>query len=412
MLDKFRLSGIYLYFQKLPAFFRYLFLVFFLAFTVVSIIRALGKGEVSDFHVFWLAGKNFYQFNELYLLEDQVRQFLYPPFAAAVFGVLALFPFKIAAILFSILNMALWLVCLLLCKHIIEYLAQVELSPLVVLLSLFFSLEIYINNLNLLQVNLLLFCLVLLFIYHYLRQNYLLAAVFIAAAICIKVTPVVFLGWLFFRGKVFRCFLYSLLALLMFTALPIFIRGIELGVYDLQQFMKTISQEIPQMNLESESYTHNRSLRGMLSNYLIQISFLSDQVKESIISLSSFALGLLYLGWLVILRIRRIKISAFEFAGTFIAILLCSAVTGTAHMVTLLFPFLALLSAAFASGSRRNVFYVLFLCSMFILPVGNAFDHLLLERINVFGIAMILGLIASVVLSFKEIAAPRGQLNA
>lgn len=411
MLDSFQLKKYYNSFSKLPKVYKYLFVLFFLIFTIISIIRALNKEGNSDFHVFWLAGNNFFLGSDLYFLQDQPRQFLYPPFAAALFGIIAIFPFKVAAVFFSILNMGLWAYCILLSKHIIEYLTKIKISPLIVLLGLIFSINFYISNLNLLQVNLVVFFFILLFIYHFLRKNLLIAALFIAAATCFKVTPIIFIGWIFFRGN-FKSFAYTILALVLFILAPFFLRGIELGIYDIEQFIATITKEIPQTGLAPEDFTNNKSLRGMATNYMTQIAGLADSTKSLIISISSVLVGLIYIVWLFILRLKKNKVSAYEFAGTFIVILLCSAVTRTAHMVTLVFPLLLFLSLASVSNQKKHMVYALVASSMFLFGAGTLVGHILLEKINVYGLSMIIGFIACIIFSFKNTTPSQAKDNA
>lgn len=410
MLNPIELKKSYFSFLTLNRTYRYLFIAFFLVLTIISVLRAAGKEDNSDFYVFWLAGQNFFQLNDLYFLDYQVRQFLYPPFAAALFGLLALFKFKVAAIIFSFFNMVLWISCVVLCTHIIEYFTKIKTSPLIVFLALIFSLNFYISNLNLLQVNLVVFFFTLLFIYHYLRGNYFFAALFIATAISFKVTPIIFLGWIFFRGNL-KCFFYTIVALAFFTSGTILLRGFDLGLLDLKQFVLTITQEIPQINLTKEGYTNNKSLRGMLTNFMIQLPFLNYTLKSQIISISSIFMGVVYICWLFILILKKKKISLYEFTGTFIVILLTSEVTRTAHMVTLLFPLLTFLSVVYSSLNIIKFFFTTMVCLMLIISVGKDFDHILLERINILGISMLIGLIASMNMSMNKTTAKKKLEN-
>src|SRR5687767_5000964 len=77
----------------------------------LSLEQGLGERVGNDFQVFWQAGRNFATGHPLY--HDYLpgaRQFKYPPFAAMVFQPLAVFPLQVAAVLFSLLNLALWVV--------------------------------------------------------------------------------------------------------------------------------------------------------------------------------------------------------------------------------------------------------------------------------------------------------------
>ena len=63
-----------------------------------------------DFHVFWQAGRNFSSGEPLYHgYLPGAREFKYPPFAAMVFQPLGALPLRVAAVLFSLLNLLLWL---------------------------------------------------------------------------------------------------------------------------------------------------------------------------------------------------------------------------------------------------------------------------------------------------------------
>src|SRR2546422_9799161 len=76
-----------------------------------SVVRGLHEQVGGDFHVFWQAGRNFFTGAPLYHGDlPGARNFIYPPFAALTFGVFALLPLQVAATIFSLLNMALWVV--------------------------------------------------------------------------------------------------------------------------------------------------------------------------------------------------------------------------------------------------------------------------------------------------------------
>ena len=62
---------------------------------------------------------------------------------------------------------------------------------------------------------------------------------------------------------------------------------------------------------------------------------------------------LIFLGRLVLLRIRGVPVSAFELGMTFLAGLLLSPITFTTHLVSLLFVYHTFLSIPLASLSRR-----------------------------------------------------------
>src|SRR2546422_11492570 len=73
-----------------------------------SVVRGLHEIVGGDFHVFWQAGRNFATGAPLYHGDlPGARRFIYPPFAAMVFQVLAVFPLRLAAEVFSVINLVL-----------------------------------------------------------------------------------------------------------------------------------------------------------------------------------------------------------------------------------------------------------------------------------------------------------------
>src|ERR1017187_1525061 len=85
---------------------------------VLSINIANQTGKLSDFNVFWTAGYNFTHGNGLYGGIGGACRFIYPPFAAWLFQVFALFPLHVAAALFAIVNFALYFLALYLTRKI------------------------------------------------------------------------------------------------------------------------------------------------------------------------------------------------------------------------------------------------------------------------------------------------------
>lgn len=399
MIEKFSLKAYFDGFKRLPRFYKSVFITIFILLAVFSIIRALKKGDDSDFYVFWSAGKHFFSYHELYFLADRDRQFLYPPFAATLFGILAVFPFKVATVLFALFNLLLTVASFVLSKHIVQYFMKVKLKPQVIALSILFTINIVFNNLIYLQVNLVVVVMALLFIYHYLRGNTMLAALFIGAAVCFKVTPVLFVAWIFFRAN-WRLFIYTMLSIAAFVLLPLLMRGYNLGMYDINQFIDTLIQEVPEMDLTSGELTNNRSLSGMVSNIVILTPWLTEPLKHIIVQWSSILLGFSYVVWLLILRIKNIKVSVFELSGIFVTILLVSAVTRTAHMVALVPPVVCVLAYSFSHYSKVKHYIVIAVCSMFIWTIGDFARDFLLMKLNIYSLAMLIGLIYLYVMSF------------
>ena len=93
---------------------------------LVAVVLALATARASrqrigtDFHVFWQAGYDFAHGLPLYQRLPGARKFIYPPFAAQLFQVLAIFPLKTAAWLFYVASVGLVLVAVRLSRNILQ----------------------------------------------------------------------------------------------------------------------------------------------------------------------------------------------------------------------------------------------------------------------------------------------------
>ena len=144
--------------------------------------------------MFWQAGRNVLTGAPLYHdLLPGARPFLYPPFAAMAFAVLAVLPLPLAAGIFSFLNLSLIPLTASLSRRIVARVSP-DRPPtrLALLLAVVLSLQFFLNNFNLVQVNALIFLLILVGIDAHLRGHDLVAAGSVVAAAAIKITPVFF----------------------------------------------------------------------------------------------------------------------------------------------------------------------------------------------------------------------------
>jgi alpha-1,2-mannosyltransferase len=167
----------------------------------LSLSQGLRQQVGHDFHVFWQAGRNFATGSPLY--HDDLpgaREFKYPPFAAFVFQLLALFPLPVSAVLFSLLNLVLWGVAVYLARDIVARTFPDRNSALLPLaLAFVLSAQFFLDNFHHVQVNGLILVLVLLGIRAYLSRQDLRSAAYIVGATAIKLTPIFFVAWLVVR---------------------------------------------------------------------------------------------------------------------------------------------------------------------------------------------------------------------
>jgi alpha-1,2-mannosyltransferase len=306
-----------------------------------------------DFHVFWQAGRNFATGAPLY--HDSLpgaRPLKYPPFAALVFMPLALVPLQAAAILVSLLNLALWVVAVVLTREIVAAtLPDRRRWPIPLALAVILSAQFFLDNFHHVQMNEVTFVLVLLGIRAYLRGRDATSAAWIVAATALKITPIFFAAWLVIRGRRRAAVAVFPIALAC-VLVPWLLRGPSRGASELVEYYHTFLEG--HQHGEIGAYTAGQNVAALVSRMTRppsnaeRASFrylpLSEPAAERAYQASWAAILIAFIARLVALRLRRAPLSALEVALTFLAALLLSPITFTTHLVPLLFVFAAVLS--------------------------------------------------------------------
>jgi Glycosyltransferase family 87 len=346
-------------------------LLAFLALVAFGATERAAKQRIgTDFHVFWQAGYDFAHGLPLYHRIPGARKFIYPPFAAQVFQLFGIFPLRTAAWLFYVASALLVLAAAKLSRDIID---QLEPSRrrgrLPLILALLFSLNFILNNLNMVQVNLLVFTLCLLGISAFIRDKEPAASGWIVAATAIKLTPLFFVIWALIRGRR-RTWLATAGAGLLCVVLPMLQRGVGQGIVDLKMYYRTFLKAFAAGGVIPD-YT-NQNLAALVYRAVVPMSshdtpaydyayLPSLQAAAPLIYrvLATLILAV-FLGHLLRLRIQHRPRTALEISSVFLASHLLSGITWKAHLVTLLFvaySFFAL-NTEQMSAARRAGFTV------------------------------------------------------
>lgn len=323
----------------------------------LSIIQGSHQHIGQDFHVFWQAGRNFSTGHPLY--HDSLpgaRPLKYPPFAAFVFQPLALVPLQAAAALFSLFNLGLWVAAVRLTREILER-ALPERRPgyLPLLLAVVFTAQFFLDNFHHVQMNELVFVLVLLGVRAYLRGHDWRAAASIVAATAIKITPVFFVAWLIVRGRR-RVALAVPVVALACVLVPLLLRGPATGAAELVEYYHVFLEG--HQHGEVDEYTAGQNVAGLVNRMMRPGTYrylpASEDVAQHVYQALWVGVLLVFLSKLVVLRLRRAPPSAFEFSMAFLAALLLSPITFTTHLVSLLFVYATFLSVPPATLSLRG----------------------------------------------------------
>jgi hypothetical protein len=295
------------------------------------------------------------------------RKFNYPPFAAQVFQVLSIFPLQTAAWLFYVASVGLIVVAAIVSREIIQKL-EPKRTPgsLPLIFAIACSLNFLLNNLNMVQVNLLIFVLCLLGVRAFIDRRDWAAGGWIVAATAIKLTPLFFVIWLLIRGTR-RTWAAVSVAGVACIVLPVVQRGWTQGWTDLRLYYQTflhayaagtVIPDYTNQNLASLIY---RAVVPLASNdpaydyvYLPSLQGAAPLLYRIFTTIVLF----IFIGHLVRLRVTRRPLTALEIASVFLTSHLLSAITWKAHLVTLLFvayAFFALDRERMSEG-RRIVF--------------------------------------------------------
>ena len=329
---------------------------------VLSVLEAKSQGPGTDFHARWLAGRWFWSGEPLYIYLPGVREPTYPPFATMVFQIFALFPLKVAAGLFYFCNLVLIPVAVRLTTDVFDALwPQRPREWWRLALAIVFSAQFFLNNLNLVQVNLALCVLCLLGIRWYLAGHDVRGAAALVAATAIKLVPVFLVAWLVVRGRR-RAALAVVPLGLACIALPVGQRGPARGAQDLADYYHTllegfgkgrVEQRYTNQNLSASVYRLTRApTEPTERDYRVVAT--SESTARAVYRLAAVLVLAAFFGTIFWLRVRGAPLTVFELSAAFLIGHLLSAMTWKAHLVTLLF-----VNYAFLSLKPRGVTWVI-----------------------------------------------------
>jgi glycosyl transferase family 87 len=383
----------------------------------LSVEQGLGERVGHDFHVFWQAGRNFATGNALYHgYLPGAREFKYPPFAALMFQPLAVLPLQIAAVLFSLLNLALWVVVIFLTRDIVIQTSADRVSSWApVALAGVLSAQFFLDNFHHVQMNGVILALILLGIRAYLQEKDLAAAAYLVAATSIKVSPIFFVAWLLIRGRRRAVLAVPPLAAAC-VILPLLVRGPATGAAEIREYYDSFLAG--HQHAEVRSYTRGHNIASFVNRIMLPAqsaaggsrrdTVASERVAQLMYRTGWAAVALIFLAKLVHLRLRRAPLTAFELSMTFLACLLLSPITFTGNLVFLLFVFCAFLSVRVATiplGGRLLAGVLLVAMAMTGLSgkdLAGRTANLFVKEHGIFVLTMLLLFVASVALAGRE----------
>lgn len=347
-------------------------ILFLLAAIILSFAKGLKDTMGGDFAVFWQAGQNFFQGTSLYETKEGMRAYIYPPFAAMVFQVLALLPFKVSVVLFYFINFILLFYSIALVHAICSLLGfSGKHLTIAILLGFLFSFKFLWNNITMIQINQVILVLCLAGLYAYLKNKENQAIIFFTIAASIKIIPGLFLFWMVLKGTP-KTLLKASLCMFIALALPIVLRGYSVGLTDLKEYYTTFLLEFEQGKVIT-TYT-NQSLSAAVHRILqpsvndqgidYQLFYGWENAARPIAMILSVFFLIAFIGKVIFNRIRSPKIDLFEIAMIFITMNLLSGITWAAHLVTLFVVYSIFFLIRPRNLSLPNRYIVFFLWSL------------------------------------------------
>lgn len=352
-------------------------ILFVVGIVILSYFKTKEKSIGSDYYVFWKAGLDFFNGNDLYNFEGDVRPYIYPPFAAFIFQLFAIFPFKLSVNLFFIFNaLILFPLSIILLKELSDNFGFGERSKMAIILSVVLTLKYFWLNLGYCQINFLLFTLVLVGIYCVSIDKPHWALVWIGIAVHIKIIPIFLFLYIFIMNiRSRKVWFWGAATGFLGLLIPVIFRGIEPYIRYYEAFLQNYKDGglvLGYSNSNLRTFFLKVFHPDAMREKLILDEFTSTLHTANIVTVF-LSVILLYC---IYLSIRRRKPWVFLMVSAQVIIFshLVSGITWSAHLVTsmfYLFPFFLIDKTQLRSLAARIVYYLLFGICIFLAIEGK-----------------------------------------
>lgn len=313
---------------------------------IILFIYGIKCSKGNDFLSYYDAGLHFKSLLDNIYIPGKYSgmQNHYPPFFAMMMVPFTLLPPQIAGYLFFLLKILLGFMVI---KILPEFFVEKKIKPLVLLLSFIFVFRFINDDFKLGQVNVIIFCFIVLSIYFKIKQKIIISTIFLSVAITIKIFPGLFLFFYFLR-KDYRYVVYNLLVLFILNILP--------GVFYLERYPILVkhffNESIFNAVQSPNSGIANQSIYGMLMRFLghnstdsepLQyVNFLS--LEFSCIKSLYYIIFLLFLIFIIVITNKKNEKNYYAESIIFILALLLPTVVRKSNFVFIFFPALIILN--------------------------------------------------------------------
>ncbi|OPC03399.1 hypothetical protein BAS09_06805 [Elizabethkingia ursingii] len=308
------------------------FWLLLLGFLIISVLlliqtynRALRVPDGNDFTLYLNASRNFFELKNPYIIESEF-DFLYPQTLCILLYPLTLINYKVAILIWYLSGILALYISFNECFKMTDSSGEINKYSLFFISFMALFAIVQDNFLNG-QVNFIVLCFCVLFFKFLRKSKYILSALFLALAISIKVTPLIFLGFLFFYKEMKIIVLTVLFSAVLMVGIPVLLTNLDFVLSNYRHYLDIFI--LHRTTNFSESNLHSGySLTMFLSKYFGKYALIV-----------SAALSLVYL---LIKQLREKVLSPLVFAGYLLCILLISPMSEQHHLI-FTFPLLLLL---------------------------------------------------------------------
>ncbi|NIM57520.1 MAG: DUF2029 domain-containing protein [Candidatus Aminicenantes bacterium] len=218
-------------------------LLLILAFLFLSLVyQYFVKKDMTDFGVCYQGGQRIVKGETLYRATDGHLQYKYSPASALVFSVFTLIPYDVAKFIWYLSELVFLFLSLVISYDILP--SKQKKKGLVLILSFLVLVKFFGREIELGQVNIFIFFLLIMMIKASLRKNDLKGGLFFGFSLIFKPYGLVFLPY-FILKKRFKLIASGLGTVLVGLILPVIFYGLSGNIAVLKAWQKTLSQSTP-----------------------------------------------------------------------------------------------------------------------------------------------------------------------
>jgi hypothetical protein len=253
--------------------------------------RAILKAHEGDFQLHWETGRRFLAGEFLY---TGGHDFPYPPFFGMIFAPTAFLPMPVAKAVFYPVGVAALLLFLWTLQGMVRRAFSLNETQTfwVSALAVFLAIQWIIHDQAILGLNTALVALSWLGIYLWQQRRDLLAGISLGAAIAIKCTPAIFLGYFVWKRQ-WRMVICTVVFSLLFTLAPILRQGPTFYFAHMRDWIGTAVAGVSGGGFESHEdfRDKNMALRPVLMRYLVRLPDIGQPDDPSPLRLLDFSPG-------------------------------------------------------------------------------------------------------------------------